>query len=558
MCGIKKETWKKDDFLNVLHCQASDLFLVVYHPCQKKDSASRVEFSTYYHHMYMNSILLLCVFAIIKAHIQSDLPKSHPDKCYTYDSTADLSIEDSAFMLVITQSGIGRYADMLLDDIEACVSDLIIPDIEEEVDLSISVVDFSITNIVFEELSVQDIDIVFQDPYITGSVSDASGKIKFSWQYSEIAWPYIGDQGWGEAELSDLSLLFSANFTMDRLCSTYDCNLAPLQLSVGDVDITLHGGASWLYDLLLELLTDLIVDVLIDPLATMLHDPLQQSLTDALANGNPIEDMGQDNDLLADLRFASIPSFGNGYISFPAVGRYETRDQEGMKPWDRPMPPLPTIQSDAAIQMFMGMPVFDSKFDAFYRSSKLEGNVTVDNCGDYAALLGTDVLSAYIPGLADYPEQDVWLNLTAVSVPTIVAQPVALFMNISGTIDILLDNTTDVLATIGVSYGLACNPKMETLEQYWGNSTCPFIDCTYYNQTAFVASSDIGEIDITRDFRQLLSVVGSEAVATKVTDLSSEYAIQIPASYISPDMVSTIIHVDSGFVEFNVDLTPRA
>eukprot|EP00768_Dysnectes_brevis_P001913 gnl/Dysnectes_brevis/1561_a1771_1775.p1 GENE.gnl/Dysnectes_brevis/1561_a1771_1775~~gnl/Dysnectes_brevis/1561_a1771_1775.p1 ORF type:complete len:519 (+),score=94.63 gnl/Dysnectes_brevis/1561_a1771_1775:66-1559(+) len=460
--------------------------------------------------------------------------------CYRYDTVPTAA--HTGGQVVLSEVGFNEYIQAYIPNVEELITELVIPDVFiDNINLGIASVSFNISNIAFRSVSFESGSVGMSDPYVSVTVADAAGEIDFNWSYTQGEWPYIHDEGWGSATLDDLSIMISGSSTLNEDCAMLQVSLLPIQLSVEDLDITLHGGASWLYDLVLELLTDVIVDYLIDPLAELLHDPIEEGINEAISGGSPIQAKGGDYSIALDLRLTQNPVFGDSVLIFSSVVMFEPADEAGDWLWNQTMPELPPITSDAAAQIYYSMPVFESQFLTFKKLDKLQGWITIDNIADeYASLLSTDFLVEFLPGLSQYPSESVSLFLNVTERPTVVSQPVALFLNLTGTLDMHVDSVDTPLLSLDISWGYTLDPSMYIVTKWWSNNTCLQLDARVYNQSQSVTDSLIGEVEMTEDLIDLVGLLGS-STESFLTYLTKTYTACLSADFVTTDQYSLVI-----------------
>eukprot|EP00768_Dysnectes_brevis_P002182 gnl/Dysnectes_brevis/1694_a1926_2027.p1 GENE.gnl/Dysnectes_brevis/1694_a1926_2027~~gnl/Dysnectes_brevis/1694_a1926_2027.p1 ORF type:complete len:497 (-),score=134.63 gnl/Dysnectes_brevis/1694_a1926_2027:162-1652(-) len=454
--------------------------------------------------------------------------------------------QDPGISLAFTQTGIDKYMNFFLDIIADEAAKVVISDIEGSADLGITQITFSFTSIELKEITIIDADILLQEGQVSIELDDVSVSLLFNWEYTEDAWPYISDSGYGQADITDATLIAVASAFINETTQLLSIDLTSFDLSVGDIDITLYGGASWLYDLIISLLEELIEDYLIDPLAYLVKDSIQSMLDDAF-NGNIRHIM--DRPVMQDQRFCDAPLQHTDYFVMMVYGQVIPDEDSGypVTPWYRgpPKPFQPKSVADSDITMVVDIAVVNQNYDVhFYSKGLYAYSVSPGTMPpEYAPFLQEDFLATLAPGIASLfvqGDEEVALTVNATSPPLATCYPTALY--VSTPVNLTLTVGGQHALTLGTTYGTSSVPVLTVDAHDWGNSTCIDYSHELYNVTAPVlVDSSVGDVDITsQDLFALLGLLGAESLAPWLSSISVNTKWCYESQFLSVDDYSIV------------------
>jgi lipopolysaccharide-binding protein len=165
----------------------------------------------------------------------------------SYDTLTNNS-EGAGILGTLSEAGIAYVKEVLVNQILEEITPLSLPDMHSQVKSPIGRVDATITHFQLSGANVSHSDVELGKTGITVFAGDITAQIRLHWAYqytsSYIPFP-LGDGGWADIEVKGMqagatSTLQACNGTLRFIvveCGTY----------IEDLDIRLHGGASWLY-----------------------------------------------------------------------------------------------------------------------------------------------------------------------------------------------------------------------------------------------------------------------------------------------------------------------
>lgn len=119
--------------------------------------------------------------------------------------------EVAGIMVTLSNSGIDYVKEVLVNEILAEITPLVLPDIKGHVDTPIGRLDTKLSQILLSGANVSYSDVDMDQSSITIFAGDVHARIRFHWYYeysaSYVPWP-VNDGGWADVEVWIPALLF--------------------------------------------------------------------------------------------------------------------------------------------------------------------------------------------------------------------------------------------------------------------------------------------------------------------------------------------------------------
>ena len=104
--------------------------------------------------------------------------------CGTPNYTRVLHRQDSAFQFSISQVGAKKFINCGFQAAVVITQQIIIPDMVFEIDLGVTKMIFSLTDMFFLDFNVEKIDLSFDNnPYVSAAADNADFTITFQWSF---------------------------------------------------------------------------------------------------------------------------------------------------------------------------------------------------------------------------------------------------------------------------------------------------------------------------------------------------------------------------------------
>eukprot|EP00768_Dysnectes_brevis_P004111 gnl/Dysnectes_brevis/2929_a3593_1167.p1 GENE.gnl/Dysnectes_brevis/2929_a3593_1167~~gnl/Dysnectes_brevis/2929_a3593_1167.p1 ORF type:complete len:511 (+),score=183.50 gnl/Dysnectes_brevis/2929_a3593_1167:169-1533(+) len=436
----------------------------------------------------------------------------------------------------------------------------VLPPISGHASLLGNDIEYTISSLAITDFYIKDASVQLDDAstLIDAVISNGGGDITFEWSYKETdSWPYIGDNGFGEASITDISAMLSV-YVYQNECQTYNFTLDVTEFDFSDVSIHLSGGASWLYDLIIQVFIDLLKEQFMDLLPGLITQVAQMGL-DSWSDQNTgyywLYDSDGHSTAYQDWRMPTpTPIFKDNVFVVPAHGQTyrgsAVTEHDRDLFWQTPLP-LPDVVTEDDVQYIIDRSVFNSVLSVFQEIGSYNG--VIDDPSN--PLLQTDTLSAVIPGLAEYPGDSLRITLNSTQDPLATIMPTAVFINMTGTLTAALSSTGEELFTLAVGMGLAAQLDMFTVCHSWGDDSFLYFLPELYNQTAAVVTSALPGLELTADTQQLLAVLLGQGAVPWLADQFKYQGVVVPQTlYFDIDRSSLYFH--DTFLVFASPLLP--
>ncbi|GIQ82596.1 hypothetical protein KIPB_003760 [Kipferlia bialata] len=445
------------------------------------------------------------------------------------------------FNFVGTAHGLNKMMKGEIPRFENMMLSFKLSDFSTDVDLDITTVDFDISNLTFTNSHIG--DIVVSTDHVTQEIelklTDIDLAIQFDWSFKETTYPFLEDSGTGTATASSINGDVIVVPAYDDVCGVFAIDMTEFVFEVGHLHIHLDGGASALYNVIVNGL----VKVLEDNFTAAIDTFLAQAFETGINQG--FHDCGVDQWIGSGIRESmqfvdpgivvldSYLSVHLGGYAYPQVdGPYwEERHTADIMPG-----PLSDQVNDADLQYEVSNTVFESIYLSALSLDLLKGTVDPTKVTDPLSqtLLTTATLAPICPGLYEaYPDSMVRLDLVATEMPTVSVMPSATYTNVTGVVSVSV--ATDGAGhyspafEVGYSAGLAGTPMAYSQDLDTGDTRMTFhLAFSPYNTTSWQGSSQFGEVVLgTPHSMQLEMLLSIKGVAPWMSEWSKAHGPNI-------------------------------
>jgi len=318
-------------------------------------------------------------------------------------------------------------------------------------------------------------------------VVSASAAIHLNWHYKEKSFPHISDSGSADVDVVGTEINLDLIFGVANARPKVTVN--SISVKIGNVNIHLHGGASWLYDLFIGLLKGVIIGAAEKALDTALSNAIDTNLNRVLQE-IPVE-QNISNVAAVEFGLSSAPVFGANYVSIAEQGEFL------LLPHKEPpffAPAIPDIATSEMIQIIISSYVLDSASWVFWTAGMMKGVIPPNIVPpDSPIQLNTSSWKTIVPELYNkFPNMPLVLTLVADSPPNATFLPTGI--TVSGTgemqISVLLANGSTIPAFV-----LSVN--VTTKGEVYLSGLKIFGNLTYLSDSVDLKKSYIGPFDPT-------------------------------------------------------------
>jgi len=386
--------------------------------------------------------------------------------------------------------------DQALPVAERAALAAVIPDMTEPAKVPlVGEIELTLKNMKINRLSVQDSSVLLNSGnVITVAFTGLNLDVTLDWHYRESRWPHIADSGSGEGSVA------SAGGNVGIVIGTDMSGHPTAKISTCGIDLTglkiqLHGGSSWLYDLVIDMFHKKITHALESGICNALTTSVQAQLNDYLAKlpvQYPIGDYFAIDYSLADPNGLFI--IPEGSLVAACAGEFFPK---GGQPGQAPGSPvaMPNSVTSSQFQIFITDYTVESLGYTAVKSGLAQMNITKDMAPAIAQdFFATDFYGQYAPGLLEKYGS---------------GTEVSLFLAMPQTPDVIFSVKNGIDVKAGVELTIRAKNKAGTFDNAFTvllscdidgdakvNNTVISGELTSVTATASLVQSQVGDVDI--------------------------------------------------------------
>ncbi|KAK9285155.1 hypothetical protein L1049_024341 [Liquidambar formosana] len=344
--------------------------------------------------------------------------------------------DQSYISMLISNKGLDFIKDLLISKAVSSLAPLQLPKIEKN--LKIPVV--GNVHIVLSNITIYRVDVPssYVKPGDTGVAIIASGttcNLSMNWYYSYSTWLVpvrISDQGRALVQVEGMEVGLTSG--LENREGTLKLSLMDCGCYVRDISIKLDGGASWLYQGMVDAFEDQIGSAVENAISNKLKEGISKldSLLQSLPKEIVVDDIASLN-----VTFVNEPLLSNSSIGFEINGLFTTAKKVGfLNNYHKNLQPLVSCTGPSKmLEISLDEDVFNSLSASYFNGEYMQW--IVDKIPDQS-LLNTAGWRFIIPQLyKKYPNDDMDMNISLSSPPVIRISE----HNIDGTVnaDLIID-----------------------------------------------------------------------------------------------------------------------
>ncbi|PIN10071.1 BPI/LBP/CETP family protein [Handroanthus impetiginosus] len=328
------------------------------------------------------------------------------------------SHEEGYIAAEISNKGLEFLKDLLIEKAESSLVPLELPRIEKSIKIPvIGSVQIVLSKITVERIHVTSSTMKTGDNGIVIDVSGATANLTMNWKYSYRTWLLpisVSDKGNAtiQVEGMEVGLTLSLKTTEGSLkLSLLECGCY-----VNDISIKLNGGASWLYQGLLDAFEGKIGSAVEDAVPKKIKDAIVK--LDALLQSLPKE-VPVTNIAALNVTFVNDPELTESSLDLEIDGLFSAKHQSALSShYNRLLQDSSSCkEADKMVKISLHEDVLKSASSVYFEARKMQW--IVDKVPDQS-LLNTAGWRFIIPKLYKmYPNHDMNLNLSVSSLPVI-------------------------------------------------------------------------------------------------------------------------------------------
>ncbi|KAL3508435.1 hypothetical protein ACH5RR_027836 [Cinchona calisaya] len=374
-----------------------------------------------------------------------------------------LSAEEGYISVEISNKGLDFVKDLLIEKAETSLVPLELPKIEKTVKIPvIGKVHMEVSNIILYRIHVTSSTVKTGDTGILIDVAGATANLSMNWRYSYSTWLVpisISDKG--EASIQVEGMEIGLTLGLKNQQGSIKLSLLDCGCNVSDLSIHLDGGASWLYQGLIDAFENKIASAVENAVCKKLEDAVEK--LDPLLQSLPKE-VTMDNIFSFNISFVGDPKLSNFSLELELNGLFSLKDETAVTKLQHENVQVPISCNGPARMVGISVheKVLESAATVYFETNKMHW--IVDNIPDQN-LMNTAGWKFIVPQLyKQYPNDDLNLNISVYSTPVIkiVEQQVDATIPLEVIIDVLDAGQVVPVACISVVISAAAYPEISS------------------------------------------------------------------------------------------------
>ncbi|KAL2472924.1 putative BPI/LBP family protein [Forsythia ovata] len=377
--------------------------------------------------------------------------------CYTHVQSND---QQGYITIDISNKGLDFLKDLLLKKAESSLLPLYLPKIEKAVKIPIvGRVHMVLSNITMERIDVTSSTVKTGDTGILIVVSGATANLSMNWKYSYSTWLIpiaVSDEGSATIRVEGLEI--ELTLSLKNLQGSLKLSVPDCGCDVKDISIKLDGGASWLYQGLVNAFEGNIVSAVENAVSKKIKDGIIKldSALQSLPKEVPITNIASLN-----VTFVEDPKLSESSLDLEIDGLLSAKDENMVSNHYHKtlQASLSCKEVDKMVRISLHEDVLNSASTVYFEAKKMHW--IVDNVSDQS-LLNTAGWRFIIPQLYKlYPNDDINLNISVSSLPTIKIEKQHIVATIP--LDVVIDvlDAGEVIPVAGVSMVISASISAE-------------------------------------------------------------------------------------------------
>ncbi|XP_020584347.1 putative BPI/LBP family protein At1g04970 [Phalaenopsis equestris] len=330
------------------------------------------------------------------------------------------SATDGFISAVISENGLVFVKDFLVEQVIQSLTPIRLPDIEKSVKIPIlGGVHVSASDITLYHINVSSSTVNPGDTGIVIVASGASASLSLKWSYIYSSWIFVpievSDEGNASVQVEGLEV--NLTIRLENKKGTLALNVTQCGCYMEDINITLDGGVSWLYQGF--------ADAFEDQIRSAVENAITKKITagtgklDSLLQSLP-KQINMANIAPLNVTFVEDPVVRNSSIEFYINGLFVQSSRELVASYLHKQSPVYSVYCGSTLKM-VGISINEAVFDSASMVLFEEGlfHWIVDKVPDQS-LLNTASWKFIIPQLyRKYPNDEMQLNISLSSAPVV-------------------------------------------------------------------------------------------------------------------------------------------
>ncbi|XP_047660088.1 bactericidal permeability-increasing protein-like [Tachysurus fulvidraco] len=407
----------------------------------------------------------------------------------------------------VTQKGLDYELQISINPLREKIKTIQIPNMRGKTEVLFMDVSYRVSSMRIEEVSLYSMAVGFvPGTGVSLSVGKAYIGLKGNW---EVEYLFIDDDGWFTLSIFDIRISTTIGVSNDGQGHPR-VYAASCSASIGQVEIDLHGGLSWLYQLFDSYINSAVLDALQPQICTMVTEAIN-SINPHLKTLNVLAQV----DKYAEIDYSMV---GSPFVSYSGIdlglkGEFYNIKQHQEPPFSPTPFSLPAQDSN---MLYIALSAFtlNSAGFVYNNAGVLKHYITDDMISSSCPFqLDTKTFGIFIPQIAkQYPGLKMKLLLKAAKDPNISFEPDLMTLEASSTVSAYAIQRN---ATLSPLFILNMNASVSALIYVSGLKVLGNVTLKKINLT--LNTSNVGPILVEVLDNVVLSLL-NDAVIPRVND----------------------------------------
>ncbi|KAF0980344.1 hypothetical protein FDP41_013558 [Naegleria fowleri] len=295
-----------------------------------------------------------------------------------------------------------------------------VPDVQGEVETPIGHVTYQLSSITLSRLGLSTPSIQVNPQGLGVTISSATAHMNCNWHYRENSWPHISDSGSADADIT-IAITFNVQVVIQD-STHFNIVLSGFNARFTNFNLSLHGGASWLYNIFLNNFKNSIEQAAQNAINTQVASAVNNVLSNTLSTLNlqiPILSYG----VLFDSTLQIVSYTPSTYMTIGTAGRCFIKGQQPYPGQPSYMPN--SLGNDVMIEMFVSDYTLNSAGFAFTQAGIFNYLLTQHTLPSAISwMFNTTNLQFFIPALYNkYPNRELQVDFIVPTAPVFTISP---------------------------------------------------------------------------------------------------------------------------------------
>ena len=444
----------------------------------------------------------------------------------------------------LTKDGVNHMVQRALPNVLSQLQSIPVPDQHGTASSPIGDINYNITDIVISGLKVGALSLDLTPPStLRVSVTGVCINVDLAWSYVDVKYPDIlHDSGTATANSSSSLFWVAASFTESQ--GRPQVVVTNSNVTIGDLTIIMHGGQSWLYNLIEGLFQDFLVQSMEESVEKALVTTVNQQVAEILSTLDL--DVKLDDTASVDFSMTGPPTVTSSYLSVPDKGQFYANSDHSTVPGS-PVS-TPEISDSNPLQFYLTSYVLASASFVYQQAGKLDYRISQKDISSSVHLqLNTATFKYLVPALYNkYPDQDMIILGSCPSPPVANITSAGISAEFDTNMDFRVLNKDGSATSAFVISAVAQSSGTASV-----SGTSLMIKLAYLSATLKTQSSTVGPVDVSA----ISDIVDTllKSVITPLLNLFISPGIPIP-SVQGLELVHPEVKFSEGFLFVSTDI----